>query len=110
MKIFGKKGVGLINVFRAAEEKSKPEFEVPEETVLPAMHWSDELYSLCLEHAENMASGKTEFGHDGWEERFSRLEGYSKTAENVAMNCDSKDTMMQAAQNQWENSEYHRAN
>lgn len=94
MKAFGKQAVGLINTFRAMEEKPKPDFEV-DETVMPALHWSEELYSLCLEHAKNQADTKN-MTHDGWEERFSRLEGYSNTGENVAMNCEPKEAMLQA--------------
>lgn len=46
----------MINKFRMNDEK--------DEGSKPPVYWSDELYQLCLEHAQNMAA-KKEISHDG---------------------------------------------
>jgi len=69
---------------------------------------------LCLlarEHSENMASGKTQFGHDGFKERYKRInkELASKgAAENVFMSYEYASG--EEAVDAWIDSKGHREN
>ncbi len=51
--------------------------------------YSEEAYKIALQHSQNMATGKTAFGHDGFKERVkvikSRVTSVFIVAENVAM-------------------------
>ena len=78
----------------------------------PNLVYSAEIEKLAYEHAQNMATGKVPFGHDGFQERanilFSQLP-MSSIAENVAYNYNTADPVT-AMVNQWINSAGHKAN
>jgi len=74
---------------------------------LPALEHQPNLDALSKEHSQNMASGRTPFGHDGFSERVKRYGfSYRSAAENVAQNYGGADK----AVNQWINSAGHRKN
>lgn len=68
--------------------------------------WDDKVYEQCKNHSKNMASGKVDFGHDGFTTRIKNLGG-NGGAENVAMNYSDNPN---DAANQWMNSPGHKAN
>src|SRR5688500_6380106 len=54
---------------------------------LAALEMKDELNAIAQEHSENMAKGRTRFGHAGFEQRngmaLKRINAISTFAENV---------------------------
>jgi uncharacterized protein YkwD len=89
----------LINAYR--KEKGKP-----------LLQWQADIAAECREHSQNMASGRTDFGHDGFDDRVSRIKrriAHSQSGENVAMNM-GQDNPIRAALNQWKKSPGHNRN
>ncbi len=74
---------------------------------LPELKYDAEIFVQCENHSSDMASGKTEFGHDGFSERCENLKPWSGAGENVAMNYSS---VAQDVVNQWLNSSGHKKN
>lgn len=75
---------------------------------LPALVWSDVIAAQARQHSQNMASGATAFGHEGFNDRVAVIRqtiAWSGAAENVAM-APSVDSAVQG----WLNSPGHRAN
>ncbi len=57
------------------------------------LEWSDDIMLPVREHSQNMASGKIELSHDGFQDRVSviksKIEDYNGGAENLAWNYSS---------------------
>ncbi|MEO7924482.1 MAG: CAP domain-containing protein [Chitinophagaceae bacterium] len=69
----------------------------------------EDLNEIARKHSEDMAKGKTDFGHDGFEKRYSKVRKIFKSctaAENVAYGA----TTGKDAVTQWKNSSPHRHN
>lgn len=69
------------------------------------------LCRLARKHSENMAHGKTKFGHDGFKERFKQISkelASNGAAENVYMSSDLASG--EEAVDAWINSKDHREN
>lgn len=89
----------LINAYR--KEKGKA-----------PLQWQSDIAAACREHSQNMAAGRTDFGHDGFEDRVARIKrkiSHGQSGENVAMNM-GQDNPVQSALNQWKKSPGHNRN
>lgn len=88
--------VALVNDYRSGKN-------------LSSLQVSQEATNQAQIHTENMASGATAFGHDGFNDRFDILKsriGARSMGENVAKGQQTADQAMEA----WINSDGHRAN
>ncbi len=74
---------------------------------LCGLEYDEQIYRQCYNHSTNMATGKTDFGHDGSHERANNIGNWSRWGENVAYNysTDPKNVV-----NMWLNSPGHKAN
>ena len=75
---------------------------------LTALTWNEVVANQARQHSQNMASGTTPFGHDGFNDRVATIRQtipWSNAAENVAVN-----TTVSGAVGSWLNSAGHRAN
>jgi uncharacterized protein YkwD len=77
---------------------------------LNALVMNEIIRKEARQHSQNMADGKTAFGHDGFSERTSRMRsqisGITATAENVAAGFSTAQTVVDG----WLNSAGHRTN
>lgn len=76
---------------------------------LPALTMKTDLNALAQKHSENMAKGKTAFGHSGYDQRASKVKKMYNTcdvAENVAYGASNA----KEAVTLWKNSSGHRKN
>ena len=75
---------------------------------LPALVMRDDLNTIAQRHSEDMARGRTGFGHSGFNQRLSQAsrKGFSTFAENVAYGPGSGKEVV----NMWKNSSGHRRN
>lgn len=74
---------------------------------LPALAMRTDLNEIARKHSENMAKGRCDFGHEGFEERYVQIKKIFKScaaAENVAFGS----TTGQGAVEQWKSSSGHR--
>jgi uncharacterized protein YkwD len=77
---------------------------------LPALVWNDAIAAQARQHSQNMANGKTPFGHDGFAARIAATKiTYASAAENVAWNMGYADPAKQAAEG-WFKSPGHETN
>lgn len=53
---------------------------------LGQLNWSDTIAQQCRSHSENMASGNTEVGHEGYTERFANIRASLANAVTFAEN------------------------
>ena len=74
---------------------------------LAALKFDDDIFNQCCIHSKNMSTGKTAFGHDGFDDRVKNLTPWCWAAENVAFNYSTKP---EDVVNMWLNSSGHRAN
>lgn len=76
---------------------------------LPALESRDDLNAIARRHSEDMANGRKNFGHAGYDKRANQVKkifGSCKTAENVAYGArDAKEAV-----NIWKGSAGHRKN
>ena len=76
---------------------------------LPALEMRNDLNAIARKHSEDMANGKRNFGHSGYDKRANQIKkifGTCKTAENVAYGAsDGRDAV-----NIWKSSTGHRKN
>jgi uncharacterized protein YkwD len=73
---------------------------------LPALTWSDLVADQARRHSQEMARGKTRFGHDGFRNRLAIIRQripWSRAAENVAL-----DRTVAGAVDRWVKSRGHR--
>lgn len=78
---------------------------------LEALSHNDLVYIQAKTHSESMASGETDFGHDGFSERVSLIReklSIGTVGENVAYNFSNKPA--EKVFDQWMDSEGHRKN
>ena len=76
---------------------------------LPPLTENEICSSVATEHSTNMASGITDFGHDGFDRRTEAISAalnIKRIGENVAFGQTSAEQVMDS----WINSEGHRAN
>lgn len=76
---------------------------------LSTLIMKDDLNALARRHSEDMAAGKTSFGHDGYEKRSAKVKKMYNTcyvAENVAYGAGNA----KEAVSLWKNSMGHRKN
>jgi uncharacterized protein YkwD len=77
---------------------------------LKLLTMTDALNAIAQKHSENMASGKTSFGHDGFDKRnvlaMKTLPDMRGFAENVALDAKSARAVLEL----WKNSSGHRRN
>ena len=86
----------LINTHRESKGLDKLEFD-------------EVIWKAANKHSQNMASGTTDFGHDGFTERVAGIKeeiGGSASAENVAMGYTTADAVVKG----WLNSDGHKKN
>jgi uncharacterized protein YkwD len=77
---------------------------------LPALVWNEAIAAQARQHSQNMANGKTPFGHDGFAARITATKiTYASAAENVAWNMGYADPAKQAAEG-WFKSPGHETN
>lgn len=74
---------------------------------LAALKFDDDIFNQCCIHSKNMSTGKTAFGHYGFDDRVKNLTPWCWAAENVAFNYSTKP---EDVVNMWLNSSGHRAN
>lgn len=74
---------------------------------LAALKFDDDIFNQCCIHSTNMSTGKTAFGHDGFDDRVKNLTPWCWAGENVAFNYSTKP---EDVVNMWLNSSGHRAN
>lgn len=74
---------------------------------LAALEFDDDIFNQCCIHSKNMSTGKTAFGHDGFDDRVKNLTPWCWAGENVAFNYSTKP---EDVVNIWLNSSGHRAN
>lgn len=74
---------------------------------LAALKFDDDIFNQCCIHSKNMSTGKTAFGHDGFDDRVKNLTPWCWAGENVAFNYSTKP---EDVVNMWLNSSGHRAN
>ena len=74
---------------------------------LAVLKFDDDIFNQCCIHSKNMSTGKTAFGHDGFDDRVKNLTPWCWAAENVAFNYSTKS---EDVVNMWLNSSGHRAN
>lgn len=74
---------------------------------LAALKFDDDIFNQCCIHSKNMSTGKTAFGHYGFDDRVKNLTPWCLAAENVAFNYSTKP---EDVVNMWLNSSGHRAN
>lgn len=85
---------------------------VRQEYGLQALIWWPELSDCAREHCQNMADGKCAIGHDGFEERFERMQKIARLrlfGENVAY-CYNYEDPIAIFVDGWMESEGHREN
>ena len=78
---------------------------------LAPLAWSDVVAEVARAHSRNMANGRVAFGHDGFDGRFTEIQGrlsLSQMGENVAMNTYT-DPVATAVEG-WLQSDGHRHN
>jgi uncharacterized protein YkwD len=76
---------------------------------LPALVMRTDLNMIARKHSEDMANGRCEFGHSGFDQRFEKIRKFLRSyaaAENVAFGS----TTGQGVVEQWKNSSGHRDN
>lgn len=77
---------------------------------LPPLVMNEELNAIAQKHSADMASGRVEFGHDGFEKRENmakkQIEGIGSFAENVAFGVNTGKEVVDL----WKNSPGHRRN
>ncbi|MEO5563486.1 MAG: CAP domain-containing protein [Chitinophagaceae bacterium] len=77
---------------------------------LPALEMRGDLNTIAQKHTKNMATGKTRFGHDGFDNREAQarklLTGSSHFAENVAYGSTTGKDVVEG----WKKSSGHRRN
>ncbi len=76
-----------------------------------ALVWDETIATYCRIHSMDMATGRTAFGHDGFQERIDAISGslsVSAAAENVAYNNHSNPDVI--AVNGWLDSRGHLEN
>ncbi len=89
--------LGLVNEYRASMD-------------LGELTLDSGLTKQAREHSKRMATGKVDFGHDGFEDRIENAGiKIASAAENVGMNL-GKDDPASAAVQAWLNSSGHRTN
>lgn len=77
---------------------------------LPALVWNEAIVAQARIHSQNMANGKTPFGHAGFAARIAATKiTYGGAAENVAYNMGYADPAKQAAEG-WFKSPGHETN
>lgn len=74
---------------------------------LAALKFDDDIFNQCCIHSKNMSTGKTAFGHYGFDDRVKNLTPWCWAAENVAFNYSTKP---EDVVNMWLDSSGHRAN
>lgn len=77
----------------------------------PCTEW-DVLTYFAKVHSQNMASGKTDFGHDGFNDRAAGVQKYAQVlafGENVAY-CYNVDDPLKLSVKNWMNSPGHKKN
>lgn len=80
---------------------------------LEELKFSDTVAGVAREHSAAMASGKTAFGHDGFDKRnktLSKLISKRSLAENVAKARSTENDVVDLIHNGWLHSEGHHAN
>lgn len=85
---------------------------VRQEYGLKPLIWWSELSDCAREHCQNMADGKCEVGHDGFEERFKSMQKIARLkffGENVAYCYNYKNPVAISVEG-WMESEGHREN
>jgi uncharacterized protein YkwD len=73
---------------------------------LTELAWNDIIAGEARKHSEEMADGRTPFGHDGFQERIDRIGAvvrWSKAAENIALAPNADEAVAS-----WINSPTHR--
>ncbi|MEM9400194.1 MAG: CAP domain-containing protein [Verrucomicrobiota bacterium] len=80
---------------------------------LPPLQFDVTLYQVAQEHSQNMASGKTPFGHKDFKQRYQQITRGSsgkRASENVAKNTYAPSQTVQRAVQSWIKSSGHRKN
>jgi uncharacterized protein YkwD len=81
---------------------------------LAALAWDDAIAKVARAHSEDMATGKVDFGHDGFRERINRLRtvmtGFNGAGENVLMTSDLSGGVAKSAVGMWLKSPHHLEN
>jgi uncharacterized protein YkwD len=80
---------------------------------LPLLVWDSEIAKVARAHSKDMATGEVDFGHEGFEDRVSRLKtvmnGFRGAGENVLM-TSQLDQVAQRAVALWLRSPHHLKN
>lgn len=77
---------------------------------LPALKYNDNIASESAKHCSNMASGKVDFGHDGFEERVDRLTAKIKNIQGASENVAYGSRTAERVVDMWLHSPGHRKN
>lgn len=77
---------------------------------LPALKYNDNIANESAKHSSNMASGKVDFGHDGFEERVDRLTTKIKNIRGAAENVAYGSRTAERVVDMWLHSPGHRKN
>jgi len=90
----------LINQYRTANK-------------LPPFKWNEEIAKVARGHSQDMATGESDFGHEGFGDRVkvlkTKLIGLNGAGENV-LKTDDPDQVAQTAVRVWLHSPHHLAN
>ena len=83
------------------------------ENDFPPLAWDDAIANTARAHSKDMASGDSDFGHDGFSERIAHLKetkpGIGGAGENVLYSSDLNDIATRAVQ-MWLHSPHHLKN
>lgn len=77
---------------------------------LPALEMREDLNALALEHSTDMAKGKTNFGHDGFQQRQQAVHKFLPTVNAIAENVAFGATSGKEVVGMWKKSSGHRRN
>ncbi len=80
---------------------------------LPPLRWNDEIARISRSHSRDMATGDTDFGHDGFGDRVDQMKsviaGFEGAGENVLYTTQLDDVAARAVQ-MWLHSPHHLKN
>jgi uncharacterized protein YkwD len=87
--------------------------EYRKENDFPPLSWDDEIAKTARAHSKDMATGDSDFGHDGFQDRINHLKetrpGIWGAGENVLFSSDLTDIARHAVQ-MWLHSPHHLKN